>query len=125
MACDNSSAEEVADKLHTVAYSEHRNTELENVHRAFGGILSVHAVGSAGENDPNRLESCDLLDIGVVREYDRIHAAFTDASGYQLLVLPAKVEDHNGLIVHIYCPFVTACVSRGKFSEYSLPPQGA
>ena len=101
MAGHDRAAEQVADELHSVADAEHRNAQLEYIHRALRRLIRIHAVGTAGEDDAYRLHGSDLGYVGVVRENDRVHAAFADAPCDQFLVLSSEVEDHDGLIVHM------------------------
>ena len=95
------SAEGVRDILHTVAYSEHGDAEVEKRVIAFGGVVEIYAVRSARENDTDRVYFLDLFDGRACGLYHGIHVHTAHRARNEFLVLAAKVHNENSLIFHM------------------------
>ena len=65
-----------------------------------GGIIQVHRVGTAGENDADGVHGLQLGQGGRVRLYLAIHIAFTDPAGDELVILSAEVQNDDSLMGH-------------------------
>ena len=90
-------AERPRHELRAVAYAEHGDAQLKYLLVAVrrGGV--IHAVGSAGEDDADGRDGAYLLRAYVAGAHDGVHRALAHAPGDQLLILPAEIQNQNGL----------------------------
>jgi hypothetical protein len=88
-------AEREHERLHPVADAQHGDAELEQLGVETGRSLRVHGGGAAGEDQPLRLAPPHLVDADVMRQQLAEHPALAHATGDQLRVLAAVVEDHD------------------------------
>ncbi len=82
-------------ELHPVADAQHGHAEIEERTVYSRGALLVDAVWAAGEDDAFGVLRPDLLNRRVVWDHLRVDAAFADAAGDELRVLPAEVQDED------------------------------
>ena len=91
----NLAAQLVSKKLRAVADAKHRNAELKNLRIALRGILAVHTVRTARQNNPGRSQCLQLIHRNRVRMNLAIYITFTDTAGNQLVILAAEVQNYD------------------------------
>lgn len=98
---DDLAAEVVRDELAAVADAEHGHARIKERGIDVRRVLKIHAVRAAGEDEADGLH-CEK-----VRKRRRVgldlavNAAFAHAARDELVVLAAKVQYDDGLMVHI------------------------
>jgi hypothetical protein len=92
-------------QLCAVAQSQNRNSQLEQFSGVGRRTLLIAAVWATGQNDTLRVHGLDLIQIGAIRIYLAVNIAFTDTAGYQLVILAAKVNDNDFLLIHAFPPY--------------------
>src|SRR5207245_5311057 len=93
-------ARQLRHELHAVADAQHGHAQRQELRVRGGGAGIEHRVGSAGQDDPLRVELPDEREIGAARGgVDlAIHVRLAHAARYQLRELRAVVEDED--LVH-------------------------
>ena len=87
--------------LHTVADAQHRHSQLEYDVRRLPVSGLVHRIGTAGQNDPLRLEVANEVFGNVEGMQFAIHLLFAHAAGDELRNLRAEIEDEDFLVGHV------------------------
>ena len=109
----NLPAAQMAHQLHAIADAQHGHAHLQQRGVARRRAQRINAVRSAGENDAHGGHRTQLLGCGAIGNNLRINAAFAHAACNQFLVLPAKIDDDNGLLCH-ETPPVRLCRKNKK-----------
>lgn len=86
-------------KLTAIADAKHRDTQFKQPRVALGRLLVVYAVRTAGKDDADRVHCADLLERGLIGLDLTVHIMLADAARDQLVVLSAKVQHQNELMV--------------------------
>ncbi len=94
-------AELLGDRLHAVADAEDRQTELEQALGNLGLFGLQRRFRPAGEDEPARAESTNLLEIGVPGIDLGIDPGFAHATRDQLRVLRAEIQDEDFIFVNV------------------------
>ena len=94
-------AQQLGHELQPVADAQDGDSHLEHraVHQRRAGLL--HAEGAAGEDDPVRRESADLLDGHRAGMDLAVDVQLAHAPGDELRVLRSEVEDEDLLCVQV------------------------
>ena len=88
-------AEGVAHELCAIADAEDRDPQVEDLLADVRGLLVVDTVGTAGEDDADRLARGELLEGGLVALDLAVDTALTHAPRDELVVLTAEVQDDD------------------------------
>ena len=83
-------------QLHAVADTEHRHAELVDPRIDLRRVVRVDRGRPAGEDQRNGVLPAQLGRRGAVADELRVHARLADATGDQLRVLAAEVDDQHG-----------------------------
>jgi hypothetical protein len=87
--------ERVSDPLHAVAYSQNRDVEFQYAGVALGGVLIVDGAGAAGKDDPGGGIGANFVYRCGAREDGGEDLLLADATGDELGVLAAEIEDDD------------------------------
>ena len=93
-------AQSVRHELQPVADSEHGQSKLKHARIGRGSIFVINGRRPARENDSNRRVLANFFDGGIARKHNRKDILLADASGDQLGILGAEVEDDYRLGFH-------------------------
>ena len=99
--CD-AAAQLVRQKLHAVADSEHRNSEIKNLRVAAQGFVRINAVGSAGKNYADGRNFFDFFKGNVAGLDFGINPKLAHAARDKLAVLSAEIENNYCLVFHFF-----------------------
>ena len=92
-------AQVVRHKLHSVADTQNRNTQIEDA--GIGLIVGfVNGIGAAGEDDAFRIEGFDFVQRHIERMQLTINMGFAHAAGDKLGNLRTEVEDEDFVLGH-------------------------
>src|SRR4051812_3106438 len=91
----DAAAQLVDHQLHPVTDAQHRDPEVEELLAERRGAVGIDRGRAAGEHKALRPAFLDPLEWSVVREQLAEDSALTDATGDQLRVLAAEVEDED------------------------------
>ena len=106
-ARSNFSSEHICDKLHTVANTENRYSEIKNRFIAFRRIVEIDTVRSACKNNTYRRDLTQFFYSRVPRFNNRINTAFSHTPCNQLFILTAEIQYNDFLILHIFNYFLS------------------
>ena len=118
IACGNDSAAQVMrDELAAVADAEHGNACVKergiNVRR----LLEIYAVWAAGKDESDGFHGQKVGQRRGEGLYLAVNAALAHAAGDELIILPAKVEDDDRLVIHVHfsCRIVNSAMIAALF----------
>ena len=95
----NFAAQVVRHKLHSVADTQNRNTQIEDA--GIGLIVGfVNGIGAAGEDDAFRIEGFDFVQRHVEGMQLAVNMGFAHAAGDKLGNLRTEVEDEDFILGH-------------------------
>ena len=101
LGCCHLSAQGVGHQLAAIADAKDRHAQLKDLGIVMGRILLINAAGAAGEDDADGVHGLQLFKGGGIGLYLAVDIAFPDAAGNQLIILTAKVQDNDHLMIHI------------------------
>ncbi len=84
--------------LLAVAEAEHRNAQAEDLRVDGGGVFRVHAGRTARQDDSRRRHGAHLVGRDVARHDLGIHVQIAHATGDELPVLGAEIDDDDNLL---------------------------
>jgi hypothetical protein len=120
----DSSAQRLADQLHTVADPQDRKAQFQDFRVAARRRGLVDALRPAGKDDPPGTMLEDLLRSDVVSNYLAKYVPFADSAGNQLRVLRTEIEHHDTVSTDVHWAeggFVTASGGCGHAVNISAP----
>ena len=88
-------------ELCPVADAQNRNAKGEYPGGILGGIVLIHAVGTAGENDTDVSLGADVVEGSGAGLHLGVHAEITHAARNELVVLSAEIQNQYLLMIHI------------------------
>ena len=88
-------AEDMNHQLRAVAKAENRHSEFKQLTRCSRRSLRIDAVRAAGQDNSLWIHGADLVKRRPVGIDLTVDTALTDTSGYQLVILPAEVNDDD------------------------------
>ena len=91
------SAQRMRHQLRAVADAEDRHAELEERRVIRQCALPEHAVRTAGEDDALRRKRLQRIRRDIGRLDQRVYAEFAHPSRNQFLILPAEIDDDDGI----------------------------
>src|SRR5579872_6242191 len=100
----NRSAERVRHQLHAVANAEHWRAHLEHGFITLRRARVGNALRAAREHDPDRISRADLFSRRIGRPDFRINRKLAKATGDELRVLRAEIENDDGLMAQLRGP---------------------
>ena len=99
-------AQGVGHQLTAVADAQNGDAPGEDFRVHLGGSVQIDAVGTAGEDNPDGVHGFQLRQGRGVRFDFTVDAALTHPAGDQLVVLAAKVQHKDELMLHAKPPFL-------------------
>ena len=84
-------AQKVREDLNAVTDAEDRKTQFENIFVRQRRVFRIHAVRTAGKDQPARFERGDMPGRSVVAQNGGIDVALADAAGNHLGVLGTEI----------------------------------
>ncbi len=95
-------AEMMDDEVQSIADSQDRQAQFEQLGISGGGVSVVNRRRPAGEDEAQGLERLNLADGRGAGQHDGEDVVFADAARNQLRVLRTEVEDDDCLGVHVF-----------------------
>ena len=103
----NLPAKHIVHQLSAITQAKNRYTQLEELLRSGCRPFLIDTVRSACQDNSLRIHLPDLIQRRSVRVDLAVHVALAHTPGYKLVVLPAKVDDNDFLLIVLLhpCPF--------------------
>ena len=97
---DNAAAHVTRQKLRAIADSENRDSQRENARIHIRRAVGIDAVRPSGEDDTDRVIGSDFRQGHRAGMHFAINMVFADATGNELVVLSAEIQNQYALILH-------------------------
>ena len=106
VGADDMPTQGIGHQLYPITDAQHWDSQGKNLRIYLGGGGFIDAVGAPCEDDTDGLFGRKFLQRGIVGEYLTIDSALPNPPGDQLVILPAKIQHEDCLMLHrLQTPF--------------------
>ena len=93
-------------QLAAIADTKDWNAHAEDLRVIVGGFLLIHTARATGEDDTDGVHGLNFFQGGSIGLDLAVDIAFPDTACNQLIILPAKVQNNDHLMIHtVISPF--------------------